>query len=449
MVLEEASSQYEPSSSFTEAPPTSDIDPYASSNNPNSPYSSSSESVQIYTDSNKLETLTVDLAALPHSFRIFGPRQHPDALAYGIQQTVYRAAGTLGRPVRQQEADAFAFHLAKSFYVGSLGPPVGYFLAGGVAWRGRKTYRFPGWQPFEEGSRFSVDRFGPLRGQLARVAWQVLRGTAYTFVGGVIGSIFFGGWALTLNSAGRALDPRLKEWVEAFNKRMKDGRGIETPRRTAQGEESEGARQGGHETFEMARQRRAVQMQQRQRQQQQGGLRGQAASTRDDMSPTGGAFEEDFMSTGSDTGLMTDGQSREEQYRAENAISTYDSGRRKESSTQQMRSSSSSSSSSSQQGTARSSSSSGGGSGAGAWDRLRQNAMSGSSSSPSGSSARVPGSSRSSTSDSSGGDSFSFSQPEEDRQLAKSEAQRDFDKRIEREREGHDFSESGSGSRRR
>jgi len=44
-------------------------------------------------------------------------------------------------------------------------------------------------------------------------------------------------------------------------------------------------------------------------------------------------------------------------------------------------------------------------------------------------------------------DGFSFSSSEADRQLAKSEAQRDFDARLEQERAGKDFADRGQGRR--
>jgi hypothetical protein len=45
------------------------------------------------------------------------------------------------------------------------------------------------------------------------------------------------------------------------------------------------------------------------------------------------------------------------------------------------------------------------------------------------------------------GDSFTFSATDEDKQLAKQEAQKDFDARVERERQGDDFEESSRGKR--
>ncbi|KZF19474.1 hypothetical protein L228DRAFT_251068 [Xylona heveae TC161] len=52
------------------------------------------------------------------------------------------------------------------------------------------------------------------------------------------------------------------------------------------------------------------------------------------------------------------------------------------------------------------------------------------------------GSDSTSSSSSGAGDSFTFSSTDEDRQLAQNEAQRDFDQRLERERQGGDFSSS-------
>lgn len=92
---------------------------------------------------------------------------------------------------------------------------------------------------------------------------------------------------------------------------------------------------------------------------------------------------------------------------------------------------------------AASNSDAGGGS---AWDRIRAHATG--SSNPASTQcesawSRTRGSGsevkRESKTDSTVGDSFSFSDAEEERQLAKSEAQKEFDARIERERNGKDF----------
>jgi hypothetical protein len=76
-----------------------------------------------------------------------------------------------------------------------------------------------------------------------------------------------------------------------------------------------------------------------------------------------------------------------------------------------------------------------------AWDRIRREAASGQSQSPS-----TPGYSaekrQTPRQESAPGDSFTFSATDEERQLAKQDAQKDFDARVERERQGRDFEDS-------
>lgn len=270
----------------------------------------------------------------------------------------------------------------------------------------------------------SPDQFGPLRGQLARVAWHSSRWAVYATFGVVMGQIFFGSYALSTGLAGRALDPRLKEFSEAIKRRQQEGRGNvrEEMRRDQQQQrqEMEGPREG--ETQEMARQRRDSQGLGRSRGQQRQVPRREKKAEVDDMSPTGGAFEDDFMGqTGSDTGVVDDTQMRGQQTNTSVATTI------RSASTQQQ-----------QQRPSSPNQQAGGGS---SWERIRQNARSGSDQTPS---------TRSSTGSPAGSDSFSFSQDQEDRQLARGEAQKEFDNRVEREREGRDFEEgSRSGGWRR
>lgn len=427
MVLEEAASAQEPSSDFIETVPSSDIDPYAGS----SPtYIEGREPSYVQVSPG----VFVNLNNLPHIFQWFGQPQHPKAVVEAIKGQCKAAQDMLQRPLRQEEADALAFHMAKAVRIGGFGSTIGMPLGAVQALRTRKDWRFPGWTPFKEGGRFSPDRFGPLRGQLARSCWHVARYTAYFTVGALVGQVFFSSYALSLSMAGRATDPRLKDFTQTLQQRMKDGHGLEAGRRPP--DTSDGPRRD--ETYEMARQRRNAQEAYRSR--QRPGQ--QSAKAVDDMSPTGGAFEQDFTGRADEGGLMDDGQIQEQQYRPSPETNTATAPEMNRVSSQS-RSSGSNESSSKASGSA--------------WDRLRQTAMS---SSPSSSSSQ-----RSSTSPSTStrqrpsreslpegarnsqleSDSFSFSRRDEDRQLAKSEAQREFDARIEREREGRDFSERGGG----
>jgi hypothetical protein len=81
-----------------------------------------------------------------------------------------------------------------------------------------------------------------------------------------------------------------------------------------------------------------------------------------------------------------------------------------------------------------------------AWDRIRREAASGQSQSQSPSTTgsnvdRRQAARQKVTS----GDSFTFSATDEERQLAKQEAQKDFDARLEKERQGRDFEEGSVG----
>lgn len=167
----------------------------------------------------------------------------------------------------------------------------------------------------------------------------------------------------------------------------------------------------------------------------------QQSSAFDDASPTGGAFNVE-MAAASDTEMMTDDQMRSHETRqrperraspTENTAGTFDMNKV---APQQPKSAQQASGSSST-------------TGGSAWERLRQQASQNASTTPSSRQpqTRVQGEQREG---STLGDSFSFSESDEERQLARSEAQREFDARMDREREGKDFSDdSNRGGRRR
>ena len=83
-------------------------------------------------------------------------------------------------------------------------------------------------------------------------------------------------------------------------------------------------------------------------------------------------------------------------------------------------------------------------SGGSTWDRIRRNAASGQAQPDQRSHHNTARPIQREQSESSTlGDSFSFSSTDEERQLAKTEAQREFDDRLERERKGGDFEDRG------
>lgn len=419
MVLEGATSA---DSSFSDTLPSSDIDTYDATNTTASYGSSNSGLVPV--QGTAQHVLHVNFDNLPRRWSLIGQKPHPKVLYDGIRDSCRFATTVLNRPVTQEEADAMAYHFAKSLRIGSYGTPIGVVLGTAMAWRTQKDMRFPGWAPFKEGSRFSKDAFGPLRGQMARVAWQFSRVSAYWLVGGTLGQIFFGSYALSVGLAGRAMDPRLKEFTEALKLRMKNGVGRENTGQV--GNQEAGPK--GSETYDMARQRRDAQARSR-------GSRQPRAQAADDASPTGGAFSEDYMEAAGASGFMSEDEVR----RAADARA--ESPRNQSSAAvEQSTVASRQPTRGAQEAPAKSGS---------AWERLRKGAMTGEPKRSS-SSTQSSGSagSRPSAQEGDGtvlGDSFGFSSNDEDRQLAKSEAQRDFDARVEREREGRNFDEKGGG----
>ena len=441
MVLEEAT---RPDESFSDnAPPSNDADQYGDSN---PQYTSTREPsfASVARDASQSK-IFVNVAALPKPFSIAGDRPHPPVVIESIQDSCRFAQQVLGRPCTQDEANAFAYHAAKTYRVASFGSPLGMAAASVQFFRTRKTFRFPGYTPFKEGSGFSKDRLGPFSGQMARAGWQTLRLASYWMLGSVVGAVFFGSYAVSLSLAGRAMDPRLKDFSDRLKQLQKDGVSTQAIRRQ---QDIDGTTQ--EETFEQRRQRRGVQAMSRASTQNQNLDRGQAqaqaqSSTQswDDASPTGGAFSSDYADASSDTGVLDDAQMIQQQTRqqadaqsssSDNSASTFDLNK-----AAPHRPSASRQAANQGEGAAQAPHTAQSGS---SWERLRQQAAT-----RSGSSSGAPRTLRGQQSEnSSEDDSFSFSQGDEDRQLAKAEAQRDFDARLERERSGKDF--EGNGGKR-
>ena len=427
MVLEDAST----------APPSSDYDLYGGSN---PEYLESRPSGFIRVNDTE-PAIYVNGANLPKPLLMTSSHGVAQAYEKAIHDLVQASSKVLQRPLTQEEADAIAFHYAAGMRISSYGMPLGAVLGALQFRRGMRTFRFPFRTPFKEGSRFSPDQFGPLRGAQARTSWHFLRLGAYLAFGSYLGRYIAISFALTSVMSAHNKDPRLKQYREAAQKRsreMRQQRGEAATQQRSTMEEAQRAGQKG-ESLEMWRMRKRAEVEEARRRQASGGAV-------DDMSPTGGAFEEE-------TRMQTDGFVRDD-WQAPQSDNTTQPWQDRTSNTGSAPTNPSSATSRPQRpanSSSQQSSSTPKQSGS-AWDRLRQGAMSNStgstSSSQSSSRAARSNTSRSSQSNSStsDSDSFSFSQGYEDKQLAKSEAQKEFDARIEREREGKDF-DDGRGKK--
>jgi len=393
MVLEEAVNSSADAPFVPDATPSSDSDPYSS--NPSS-----------------RATLHIDLRNYPRPPPIVGPllghsRQRQAAM---VDRGIAAQSQLLKRPPTQDEAEAMAYNICYSetsvFWGSALGLAFGLFLAN----RGRAVFRFPFMTPSREW--FNPDKFGPLKGRAARSAWHVARGVLYVTSGYGLGSVVASSYGAVHFATAARTDERLKD----FNRAMDD---------------YARARAGG-----LSRAQRPIP-------QPQPTTTTKRDGWDDDMSPQSGNFE------GVDSGSQSDSQMQSKR-RPGPADSSWnpsekrDSSFDKDSAPRQSRSfgsdydDASPAAATPSQSTPTES----------AWDRIRRDAVAGRNPSSEPASNRWSSDQRATESQQRGsstqGDSFAFSTTEEERQLAKAEAQKDFDTRVERERQGKDFNDTGT-----
>ncbi|KAF2842158.1 hypothetical protein M501DRAFT_389626 [Patellaria atrata CBS 101060] len=403
MVLEDTSN---PDSFSSDSSPSSDLDPYSS------PSSSS----------NKL----YDLSGLPKPFPILGPLAGftRAAQTHSIDTNLEHASKLLSRPLRPVEAQTLAFHYCRMSQFSSYGMALG--AAWGVlrSYQTRETFAFLFWKP--DLQRFNPDSFGPLKGNMARYALHGIRAQVYGTVFWVLGAAVASSYAASTSAAMMATNPEMKEFNEVLrNQVIRKARGelqregLPVSREVQERWESEASRIGPDQAKQQQRQ-------QRQRQQQLSTWSSRRSSTDDDdMSPQAADYpssdsrSSDFEDlTGPSSGFSTPS-------RPDTSYSSDDASPVRRESTS---------------------------SGGSAWDRIRRGEAP-SSAIPRNEAPNPPSPSpqnrgswaqrragSETTEGATSGDSFAFSTSEEDRQLAKAEAQREFDARVERERMGRDFS---------
>ena len=365
---------------------------------------------------------SIDPSSLPKPFPILGPlfgfgnARYQRLLTRQIQQVME----VLKRPPTYEETQALAFLVAKENRVISYGVPLGLGAGLWRAYSTRKTWKFPLYKVDDSFNPSSVKIPGGreiLKGQAARTFWQLARTSLYGSNGVILGFLLAAPYAASIAAVGTMNDPRLKDYVNATVQRVKE----EGARRTVQGRHKTGdetrAPTAGNDTWN--RQRTSSRRED---------------TNFDDASPSAGQSMENYQYSS---------------YSEQPSKGTYpgnsnsqDSGRSRTVRQPTTESDSSSGFFDDDDASPTSSkpsqpSSMGGGS---AWDRLRRNA-----SDPRPATYGGKQSPRRQGEESSGGDSYSFSGAEEDKQLAKDEAQKDFDARLERERRGGDFGGGGGG----
>lgn len=412
MVLDRTSD----SNDFDDVVPASDNDVY-STNSDNSSQSPSS--------------MTVDLRNLPRPMPIFGPLFGFNKQLYTkvINMRAMEANKVLGRPVTQDEAQALAYYSAKQISITSYGGPLGMFAAIFRAHQTRDLFRFPFWQPNLE--QYKFDSIFGLKGPKAAQAWHLVRAASYGIVGNFVGRILIASYAVSVVSVGELRDPRLKEYVDRIRTNVK-GKLDGVANRPRESGMVDGERQEDAPTSR----------------------REHRAELGDDASPTGGLYADEALS------LPQDGFSTDAQVAAEEARSTSSQENNRRQSPQARFKPPPKAT----QGIVDDASPSGGMGFMGddepaaapagsAWERIRQRqVVAGAQGGQRGSSWS---SGRAQPQQNADQNSRTRTQTEEgdgspagERQAARSEAQREFDERVEQERRGGDFTAAGGDQKR-
>lgn len=417
MVLENSSDETG-GDPFNENPPASDDDPYSSSTPQAGP-----------------SNYRIDTANLPKPIPIIG------ALTGWNDQFFLKVLGgriqvhtqLLKRPPTQEEVEAISYWSAKQISIFSYATTVGVLAGTWRAYNTTATYRFPFWQPNPE--RFNPQMFPSTRlpfikGNNAVMAWQLLRFATYGGVGKVVSQILFGSYSMTVAAVGELGDPRLKAMQEAARQ---------------QGQRQRGGLPGPN----MPGTAGSPQI---------GGMGRGKAPPVDDASPTGGMFPEEngtvsSAGLGSHSGSANyDPQPPEQSkrwpqqsrpappiqhaepqdqpfYPFDDASPTGGQGARTDTPAPEPQR---------QQGSA--------------WDRVRQGAGRGPAGRQSDGRPQEPqrgwAGVREQSQSPTASDDSAFSRETEERSLAREQAQKEFDARVEKERRGGDFS-SGNGDQRR
>lgn len=391
MVLQDVSSS--PTESLTDEPYPSDNDPYSTSTAPGD------LRLEIYFDQ------------LPRPIPILAPVLGYSNKAFrettvGYLQTAMAIAQ---QKLTQDEGMAMAYHIAKKQQIASYGAAAGLF-AGVFRWyRGNDTFRFPFYTPNPE--KFDPYKFWKFKGPQAKAMWNGTRLLAFTILGKFLGELFAANYATASAAVNVQRDPRLADFNAVLKDKIKEA---QARRREQAGHESQPGRHIPAPTLSTDNK----------------------SAGEDDMSPSAGNEAWSDQDAYGSSGFGSETQERGVEVRPR--ISPYNNR-----SDVTSKSSSYDDDASPTGGMFAAEAQNEKSSGGSAWDRIRKDAATGKvpQGQPSTPKSWSTPAQKEQKEGSTLGDSFSFSSTDEERQLAKSEAQREFDERIERERSGGDFND--------
>jgi hypothetical protein len=356
------------------------------------------------------------------------------AVRFKTETTLKFAERKLGRQLYPQESQALAFHIYQ------LEQTKSYFAATGAAAGAYRAYttmgtnRYPFYQPKAE----SIDptKFAFIKGPMAPMARHAWRFSLYLLVAGQMGSIIGQLIAQPLAAVNTSKDPKL----EQFGNELKASAAAEQTKTAAQGRDIQERRR------EFERQTRDRSGMGPSPQAAWSKQQPPARSSDDDMSPTAG--NEAWGTQSSASGSWDSFSSQADQdmpQRSQRPPSNETQSRRAPPRTEASASPSPFDDDASPTGGMFQDEVNNGAAqqqsrpGESTWDRLRRGGAPIPGQRPAQQPRRAEPERREQREDSTLGDSFTFVEGEEERKRERERAQREFDERLERERQGRDF----------
>ncbi|KAI4193710.1 MAG: hypothetical protein LQ346_003852 [Caloplaca aetnensis] len=403
-----------------------------------------------------LNLMNIDRDQLPKPLPILGPLfgySEPKMTEVAAQRIQYYVS-MVGRPTTRQESEAVMFHTFKAMAISSYGGPIALGAGLWRAYRTRESYRIPFYGPMKDANGwFNGERLRIMGNEFPmtpsrRAGIHFIRGTLYGSLSYIVGSLFIASYSTTVAVVGEMRDPRLKALVQA--KRMEERKGTQ---QREQVETKPGPRDPGLQMGQVGATGPVGGARQPQDPMGQGNVTAaelwkrhrKGIGAQDDASPSADTdfFGGDVDSQGgSNTGLMSDSQMRAQEARQQ--ASPSESPTESRASTFRVekveRQPSSFGDDFDDDASPTRQSNAGDGQGGNAWDRIRRQAQQQASEQKSGGGGWEAIRKQQEVG-STAGDSFTFSSAAQERQLAKHEAQKEFDARVERERQGGGFNE--------
>ncbi|CAG8978995.1 hypothetical protein HYALB_00009897 [Hymenoscyphus albidus] len=184
-----------------------------------------------YSNSDMANTHVVNFDNMPQPLPIFG-----QLFGYGPHVTMKKAAEMIGQIERKlgrrftaEEMDAVVYWNAKTNRIRSYEPVLGI---GGGLWRAydtRQTFRFPFVRPDQlfptfNKNAFPLTSFPVVRGPTAVIVWHGLRAFSYSAAGFALSKVLISSYASTATTVGILYDSRMTQLTKEMNEILKTGR---------------------------------------------------------------------------------------------------------------------------------------------------------------------------------------------------------------------------------